>query len=77
MIEPEPPHEKIGRPLRAEAPAESVTFRLSPEERHDAEAAATVNHQSLSDFCRDAIVVAAGDCLELERAAEAPGKDLP
>jgi uncharacterized protein (DUF1778 family) len=55
---------KTGRPLRAEAPAEPLQVRLSPAEKRTAAVAASVNQQTVSAFCRDAIVTAAADCLE-------------
>jgi len=54
-------------PRRAEAAAQVVTLRLSPQERAIAERAAAVNHQPLSTFVREALLGAAGDCLELRR----------
>ena len=49
---------------RAEAPSRPLAVRLSPAERDRAKEAAKVNRQTVSDFCRDAIVTAAADCLE-------------
>ena len=51
-------------PRRAEAPSSPLRVRLSPGERALAEQAALVNHQSLSQFMRDALVSAASECLE-------------
>lgn len=49
---------------RAEAPSVPVPIRLSPAERDLVQQAAKVNHQRPSQFIRDAIITAAGDCLE-------------
>jgi uncharacterized protein (DUF1778 family) len=57
-------HARYGRPPRAEAPAVPVNLRLSPCERQRALTAAAINHQSLAEFFRDAIVTAAEECLE-------------
>jgi uncharacterized protein (DUF1778 family) len=54
----------MARKLRAEAPAVPMPVRLSPAERARIEEAARVNHQKVSEFCRDALVTAADDCLE-------------
>jgi len=51
-------------PRRAEAPSTPFRVRLSPEERALAQQAAKANHQSMSEFMRDALVTAASDCLE-------------
>ncbi len=52
----------------AEAPRQVFTLRLSPAERALADMAARVNRQTVRQFVRDAIVCAAGDCLELPAA---------
>jgi len=57
----------MSRPLRAEAPSERFCTRLSPAERDRVHQAATVNHQTSSEFARDALVLAADDCLEMPR----------
>lgn len=54
----------MARKPRAEAPANPLPVRLSPAERERIEEAARVNHQRVSDFCRDALMDAAEDCLE-------------
>lgn len=41
-----------------------LAIRLSPAERLLAASAARVNHQLISEFVREAIVTAAGECLE-------------
>ncbi len=50
---------------RAEAPSTPSQVRLSPAERSLVDAAASVNHQTFSDFARDALASAAGECLEV------------
>ena len=57
----------MARPSRAEAPSTPVPIRLSPAERESVREAARVNHQSVSQFARDALASAAGDCLEKSR----------
>jgi len=52
------------RKPRAEASASPVQFRLSPQERQRVDQAVRVNHQTLSEFGRDALLDAAEDCLE-------------
>lgn len=54
----------MSRPVRAEAPSTPLPIRLSPEERAAVELAAKVNHQTPSQFARDALVSAAAECLE-------------
>lgn len=54
-----------GPRLRAEAPSFPLPIRLSPQERQRVKLAADVNHQSISEFARDALVTAAEDCLEI------------
>jgi uncharacterized protein (DUF1778 family) len=51
-------------PRRAEAPSTPFRVRLSPDERALAQEAARANHQTMSQFMRDALVTAASDCLE-------------
>ena len=53
-----------GRKARADAPSLVKTIRFSPQEWDRLQKAASVNRQRPSDFARDAIVTAAGDCLE-------------
>jgi uncharacterized protein (DUF1778 family) len=53
--------------VRAEAPSVPVCTRLSPAERDRVDQAAIVNHQTASQFARDALVMAADDCLEKPR----------
>lgn len=43
-----------GRPPRAEAASEKISTRLSPSERSRVIEAARQNHQTLSEFQRDA-----------------------
>jgi uncharacterized protein (DUF1778 family) len=57
----------MARPRRAEAPSQPVQVRLSPEERVRVDEAARVNHQTRSEFLRDAAVTAAEECLESAR----------
>lgn len=52
-------------PRRAEAKSSPFRVRLSPAERALAQEAAKANHQSLSEFMRDALVTAAFECLEV------------
>ena len=54
----------MSRKARAEAPSLPMPVRLSPAERARVMEAARVNRQSISAFCRDALVTAAEDCLE-------------
>ena len=54
----------MSHPTRAEAPSYPMPIRLSPNERARLQEAAKVNHQTPSQFARDAIVTAAEDCLE-------------
>ncbi len=54
----------MSRQARAEAPSTPMPIRLSPAERERVERAAKVNHQTPSQFARDALVTAADDCLE-------------
>lgn len=54
----------MSRPTRAEAPSTPLQVRLSPEERQAVDAAAAANHQTTSQFARDALVTAAAECLE-------------
>jgi len=46
----------MSRPLRKEAPSVPTAVRLSPDERERVEQAARANHQSLSQFQRDALL---------------------
>jgi uncharacterized protein (DUF1778 family) len=57
----------MARKPRAEAPAVPMPVRLSPAERERVQEAARVNNQKVSDFCRDALMCAAEDCLETPR----------
>jgi len=54
----------VSRPNRAEAPSGQFHVRLSPAERERVDQAAKANHQTTSQFSRDALVTAADDCLE-------------
>jgi uncharacterized protein (DUF1778 family) len=54
----------VSRPNRAEAPSVPTCTRLSPAERDRVDQAATVNHQTVSEFARDALVTAAAECLD-------------
>lgn len=54
----------MSRPARDGVPSGPVCVRLSEAERERVKEAARVNHQSRSQFIRDAIVTAAEDCLE-------------
>jgi len=57
----------MSRPNRAEAPSQDFHLRLSPDERARVDRAARANHQSSSDFGREALITAADDCLEAQR----------
>lgn len=54
----------MSRPIRAEAPSAPLPVRLSPDERSQLNQAARVNHQTPSQFVRDALAAAAAECLE-------------
>jgi len=54
----------MSRPNRAEAPSLDFHLRLSPAERIRVDQAAEANHQTPSEFAREALVTAADDCLE-------------
>ncbi len=54
----------MSRPNRAEALSVPTSTRLSPAERERVEQAAAANHQTVSQFSRDALVTAADECLE-------------
>jgi len=54
----------MSHPNRAEAPSVALSTRLSPAERERIDQAAKANHQTVSQFARDAIVTAADECLE-------------
>jgi len=54
----------MSRPNRAEAPSTNLHVRLSPVERERVDQAARANHQTTSQFSRDALVTAADECLE-------------
>jgi len=54
----------MSRHNRAEAPSVSTSTRLSPAERDRVEQAAKANHQTVSQFSRDALITAAEECLE-------------
>lgn len=57
-----------GRKARAEAASNvPLRVRLSPTEYELVKTAAKVNRQNLSQFVREAIDTAAGDCLERRR----------
>lgn len=57
----------MSRPNRAEAPSVPTCTRLSPAELERVTRAASTNHQTVSEFARDALVTAADDCLEVPR----------
>lgn len=59
----------MSRPNRAEAPSVPLCTRLSPAERDRVAQAATANHQTPSQFARDALVTAADECLEVRPLA--------
>lgn len=52
-----------GRKTRAEAPSRPLGFRFSPAEIERLELAAKLNHQKMSEFARDVILIATEDCL--------------
>jgi len=54
----------MSRPIRAEALSVPLPIRLSPDERAQLNEAAAVNHQTPSQFARDALASAAAECLE-------------
>jgi uncharacterized protein (DUF1778 family) len=54
----------VSREHRAEASTADFHVRLSPDERDRVAQAAKANHQTASQFARDALVTAADDCLE-------------
>ncbi len=54
----------MSRPNRAEAPSLDFHVRLSPAERDRVDEAAKANHQTSSEFGREALVTAADECLE-------------
>lgn len=54
----------MSRHNRAEAPSLACCTRLSPAERERVDQAAKANHQTVSEFARDALVTAADDCLD-------------
>jgi uncharacterized protein (DUF1778 family) len=56
----------VSRHTRAEAPSVTTSTRLSPAERDRVEHAARVNHQSLSQFQRDALLDRADRTLDSE-----------
>jgi uncharacterized protein (DUF1778 family) len=57
----------MSRHVRAEAPSLQCCTRLSPAERDRVDQAAAANHQTVSQFARDALVTAADDCLDPPR----------
>jgi uncharacterized protein (DUF1778 family) len=59
----------VSRPVRAEAASIALSTRLSPAERDRVDQAAKANHQTRSEFARDALVTAANECLEDPTAA--------
>jgi uncharacterized protein (DUF1778 family) len=59
----------VSRPARAEAASRDFHVRLSPAERDRVDQAAKANHQTTSDFGREALVTAADECLEVRRLA--------
>ncbi len=62
----------MSHPARAEARSTPLSVRLSPLERARVHAAARVNHQTTSQFARDALVTAAAECLEAIRTTHPP-----
>jgi uncharacterized protein (DUF1778 family) len=54
----------VSRQARAEAPGVPMTTRVSPSEKERVERAARANHQSLSDFKRDALLDRADQVLD-------------
>jgi predicted transcriptional regulator len=54
----------VSHPTRAEAPSTPTSVRLSPAELERVNEAARVNHQTPSQFKRDALVTAAAECLD-------------
>lgn len=54
----------MSRHPRAEATSVPTCTRLSPEERDRVDQAAAANHQTVSQFARDALVTAAAECLD-------------
>ena len=56
----------MSRPPRAEAPSVPITTRLSPVERDRVMRAARANHQSVSQFQRDALLNLADQALDDE-----------
>jgi uncharacterized protein (DUF1778 family) len=62
----------MSRPIRAEAPSACATVRLSPDERAQLNEAAAANHQTPSQFARDALASAAAECLEAPSRATKP-----
>lgn len=61
----------MGRKTRAEAPSTLFWIRLSPFERARLKEAADANRQKLSDFARDALVIAIEDILETADGSDA------
>ncbi len=55
---------KRGRRPRADSESQPFPVRLSQAERAIVKEAARVNHQRPSEFMRDALLTAAGECLE-------------
>jgi uncharacterized protein (DUF1778 family) len=60
------------RKPRADTPARGYPVRLSTAERHRIAAAARVNRQRFAEFCRDALLEAADECLEDEHVSSFP-----
>ena len=54
----------MNRPTRAVAPGVPFTIRLSPDERIRLDQAMKANHQTQTEFVRDALMTAADECLE-------------
>ena len=55
----------MGRPSRAERPAsDRLPVRITPDEHARVRTAAAVNHQTVSEFVRDALSLAVEDCLD-------------
>jgi len=62
----------VSRHARAEAPSVDFHLRLSPAERARVDEAAMANHQTSSQWAREALVIAAEDCLEFPFVAGNP-----
>lgn len=54
----------VSRPTRTDAATADFHVRLTAAERDRVDQAAKANHQTNSQFARDALVTAADECLE-------------